>query len=51
MCHQSVHFWGHSTDFPKFVLTTLKNIIVKLAYKKEDDLFHFFQFPNTVEST
>ena len=44
-------FWGHSTDFPKFVLTPLKNIIVKLAYKKEGELFHFFQFPNTVEST
>ncbi|CAF3393914.1 unnamed protein product [Rotaria socialis] len=44
-------FWGHLTDTPKFVIISLEHIIVKLAYRRENDLFHFFQFPNTVEST
>ena len=28
----------------------IDDIIVKLAYNKQD-IFHFFQFPNTVDST
>jgi hypothetical protein len=43
-------FWGQPTDPPHLVTVRIDNIIVKLAYS-EQDIFHFFQFPNTVEST
>ena len=44
-------FWGKLTNPPQLIIIPIEHIIVKLAYKKEKDLFHFFQFPNTVEST
>jgi hypothetical protein len=44
-------FWGKQTQPPELTTIDLNSIIVKLAYRKDRDLFHFFQFPNTVEST
>jgi hypothetical protein len=43
-------FWGELTDPPNMVTIPIDDIIVKLAYNKQES-FHFFQFPNTVEST
>ena len=44
-------FWGHLMDFPQLVTIPFEHIVVKLAYKKEKEFFHFFQYPNTTEST
>ncbi|CAF3780834.1 unnamed protein product [Rotaria socialis] len=44
-------FSGQPTDPPQFVLIPVEHIIAKLAYKKEANQFHFFQYPNTVQST
>ena len=43
-------FWGKLTVPPVTVIAHIDQIIVKLAYNQQDG-FHFFQFPNTVEST
>ena len=43
-------FWGELTVPPVIVIAHIDQIIVKLAYNQQDG-FHFFQFPNTVEST
>ena len=43
-------FWGQLSNPPNMVTVPIDDIIVKLAYSKQD-IFHFFQFPNTVEST
>jgi hypothetical protein len=43
-------FWGHLTDPPQMTTVHLRDIIVKLAYSKQE-AFHFYQYPNTVEST
>jgi hypothetical protein len=44
-------FWGQLTDPPDLVTIRIEDVIVKLAYNKDDNNFHFFKFPNTVEST
>jgi hypothetical protein len=43
-------FWGNLTDPPEIMTVHLKDILVKVAYSKQD-AFHFYQYPNTVEST
>ena len=43
-------FWGQLSNPPNMVTIPIDDIIVKLAYSKQD-IFHFFQFPNTVKST
>lgn len=43
-------FWGNLTDPPEIMTVHLKDIIVKIAYSKQE-AFHFYQYPNTVEST
>ena len=43
-------FCGQLTDPPDMVIIHMDDIIVKLAYNKQD-VFHIFQFPNVVEST
>ncbi|CAF3153953.1 unnamed protein product [Rotaria sp. Silwood2] len=43
-------FWGQLSDPRNMVTIPIDDIIVKLAYSKQD-IFHFFQFPNIVEST
>ncbi|CAF4644078.1 unnamed protein product [Rotaria socialis] len=43
-------FWEQLTDPPHIVRIDINDITVKLAHSKQD-IFHFFQFPNTVEST
>ena len=43
-------FFGQLTDPPHLVTVHIDDILVKIAYTKQD-IFHFFQFPNTVEST
>ena len=44
-------FWGHLRNFPRLAVIPFEHVVVKLGYKKEKDFFHFFQFPNTAEST
>ena len=44
-------FWGRLTDPPHRLIINIQDIIVKIAYNKQDEVFHLFQFPNTVEST
>jgi hypothetical protein len=43
-------FSGQLTEPAHLIKIHIYDIIVKLAYRKQD-IFHFFQFPNTVEST
>lgn len=43
-------FWGELTDPPNMATIHIDNIIVKLAHSKQD-MFHFFQLLNTVDST
>jgi hypothetical protein len=43
-------FWGQLTDPPDMVTIGIDDIIVKLAHSKQE-VFHFYQYPNTVEST
>ena len=43
-------FWGNLTDPPELMTVHLKDTIVKVAYSKQK-VFHFYQYPNTVEST
>jgi len=44
-------FWGQLTDPPHLVTIHIQDIIVKLGYSKAEQIFHFFQYPNIVEST
>jgi hypothetical protein len=43
-------FWGHLTDPPQMLVVHFNDIIVKLAYSKQET-FHFYRYPNVVEST
>ena len=43
-------FWGDLTDPPQMITVHLNDIFVKLAYSKQE-MFHFYQYPNVVEST
>lgn len=43
-------FRGNLAEPPELMTIRLKDIIVKLAYSKQDT-FHFHQYPNMVEST
>ncbi len=43
-------FRGNLTDPPEMMTVHLKDIIVKVAHSKQE-AFHFYQYPNTVEST
>ncbi len=43
-------FWGNLTDPPQMKTVHLRDVIVKLAHSKQE-AFHFYQYPNTVEST
>lgn len=43
-------FWGKLTDPPNLITIHIDNIIIKLAHSKQD-IFHFYQFPNSIEST
>ena len=43
-------FWGQLSNPSNMVTIPIDDIIVELAYSKQN-IFHFFQFPNTVEST
>jgi hypothetical protein len=44
-------FWGKLKNPPHLITIHEKDIIAKLAYSKKDEVFHFFRYPNTVEST
>ncbi|CAF2096875.1 unnamed protein product [Rotaria magnacalcarata] len=46
----SFMFWGQLTNPPNMVMVHINDIVVKLAHSKQD-IFHFFRYPNTVEST
>ncbi|CAF0821809.1 unnamed protein product [Didymodactylos carnosus] len=43
-------FWGQPTDPSQLVTTHVEDVIVKVACRKEEELFHFSQFPSTVGS-
>ncbi|CAF1233917.1 unnamed protein product [Adineta ricciae] len=43
-------FFGQLSNPPHLEIINLHDIIIKLAYSKQET-FHFFQFPNTSEST
>ena len=43
-------FYGQLTDPPHMVTVHIDAIVVKLAHSKQE-IFHFYQYPNTVEST
>jgi hypothetical protein len=44
-------FQGYLTDPPNLITIDIQDILVKIAHSKVDNIFHFFQYPNTVEST
>jgi hypothetical protein len=44
-------FWGQLTDPPHLITIDIQDILVKIAYSKVKDTFHFYQYPNTAEST
>jgi hypothetical protein len=44
-------FQGQLTDPPHLVTIDIQYITVKIAYSKVENVFHFFQYPNTAEST
>ncbi|CAF1535124.1 unnamed protein product [Adineta ricciae] len=44
-------FWRRLTHPPGLVTINIEDIIVKIAYSKVKNIFHFYQYPNNVEST
>lgn len=44
-------FWGRLTNPPRIKIVCIDGVLTKLAYRRESTVFHFFHFPNTVEST
>ena len=44
-------FWGQLSCPPVLMTNGIQDIIVKLAHRTEKSIIHFFQYPNTVEST
>lgn len=44
-------FWGKLTVPPTLMTIQIQDIVVKIAYSNAGTMFHFFQYPNTTEST